>query len=49
VISAYWFHIAHVTTEVLADIGGTSIEHPSYSPDLDPCDFGEFLTFKHEL
>jgi hypothetical protein len=44
-----WPHTARVTTEVLADIGGTPVQHLSYSPDLDPCDFWAFPTFKHEL
>jgi hypothetical protein len=42
-------YIAHVATEVLADIGGTPVDHPSYSPDLAPCDFWAFAMLKHEL
>jgi hypothetical protein len=30
-------------------IGGTSLEHPPYSPDLAPCDFWAFPTMKREL
>jgi hypothetical protein len=30
-------------------IGGTPLEHPSYSPDLAPCDFWAFPTNKREL
>jgi len=29
--------------------GGTSLEHPPYSPDLVPCDFWAFPTMKKEL
>jgi hypothetical protein len=42
-------HIAHVVTEVLADIGGTPVEHPPYSSDLATCDFWAFATRIHEL
>jgi histone-lysine N-methyltransferase SETMAR len=42
-------HIAHVAMEALADIVGTPVEHPPYSPDLAPCDFWTFPTLKHEL
>jgi hypothetical protein len=28
--------IAHVVMKILADISGTSVEHPPYSPDLAP-------------
>jgi hypothetical protein len=30
-------------------IGGTPLEHPSYSPDLTPCDFWAFPTMTREL
>jgi hypothetical protein len=30
-------------------IGGTPLEHPPYSPDLDPCDLWAFPTMKREL
>jgi hypothetical protein len=30
-------------------IGGTPLEHPTYSPDLAPCDFWAFPTTKREL
>jgi hypothetical protein len=30
-------------------IGGTSSEHPPYSPNLAPCDFWAFPTMKREL
>jgi hypothetical protein len=30
-------------------IGGTPLEHPPYSPDLDPCDLWAFPTTKREL
>jgi hypothetical protein len=30
-------------------IGGTPLEHPSYRPDLAPCDFWAFPTMKREL
>jgi hypothetical protein len=30
-------------------IGGTPLEHPTYSPDLAPCDFWDFPTMKREL
>jgi hypothetical protein len=30
-------------------IGGTTLEHPPYSPDLAPCDFWAFPTMKREL
>jgi hypothetical protein len=42
-------HIAHLVTEVLAGIGGTTVEHPPYSPDFATCDFLAFATLKHEL
>jgi hypothetical protein len=32
-------HTANVAMEALADICGTPVEHPSYSPNLAPCDF----------
>jgi histone-lysine N-methyltransferase SETMAR len=38
-----------VATEALADIGGTPVEHPPYSPDLTTCDFWAFAMLKHEL
>jgi hypothetical protein len=30
-------------------IGGTPLEHPSYSPDLTPCDFVAFQTTKSDI
>jgi hypothetical protein len=30
-------------------IGGTPLEHPPYSPNLVPCNFGAFPTMKREL
>jgi hypothetical protein len=34
---------------VITEIGGTPLEHSSYSPDLAPCNFWAFLTMKTEL
>jgi hypothetical protein len=42
-------HILHMTTEVLADISGTPVECPRYSPDLASCDFWAFPMLRHEL
>ena len=36
------------TLEMLR-IDGTVLEHPSYSPDLAPCDFWAFPTLKRQL
>jgi hypothetical protein len=44
-----WPHIALVTMEVLADIGGSPIEHPPCSLDLASCAFWAFAVLKHEL
>jgi hypothetical protein len=38
-----------VITEVLADIGGIHAKHPSYSPDLVPCDLWAVPTLKPEV
>jgi hypothetical protein len=35
--------------DALAEIDGTSLEHPPYSPDLAPRDFWGFPTMKREL
>jgi hypothetical protein len=35
--------------DALTEVGGTPLEHPSYSPDLATCDFWAFLTMKMEL
>jgi hypothetical protein len=31
-------YIAVVTLAAMTEIGGTALKHPSYSPDLVPCD-----------
>jgi hypothetical protein len=33
----------------LTEMGGTPSQHPTYSPDLAPCDFWAFSTMKREL
>jgi hypothetical protein len=35
--------------DALTEIGGTTLEHSPYSPDLAPCDFWSFPTMKREL
>jgi hypothetical protein len=35
--------------DALTEIGGTALEHPSYSPDFAPFDFWAFPTMKREL
>jgi hypothetical protein len=35
--------------DALTEIGGTPLEHPSYSPDLAPCFFWAFPTMRREL
>jgi hypothetical protein len=35
--------------DVLTNIGGTPLEHPPYSSDLDPCSFWAFPNMKREL
>jgi hypothetical protein len=35
--------------DALTEIGGTPSEHPSYGPELAPCDFWAFPTIKSEL
>jgi hypothetical protein len=42
-------HITHATTEALADICGTPVEHPPNNPDFASSDFWAFPTLKHEL
>jgi hypothetical protein len=37
-------HTAKVAMDALTEIGGTPLGHPSYCPDLAPCDFWAFLT-----
>jgi hypothetical protein len=38
-----------VTIEVLADTGGTPVEHPSYISDLDPTDVWAFPTLINKI
>jgi hypothetical protein len=54
-ISAWWVprlhdnartHSAALTRETLAQMYWTAIEHPSYSPDLSPCDHHMFGLLK---
>lgn len=42
-------HKAAITQEFLTKSGLTIIEHPPYSPDLAPCDFGLFPFVKDKL
>jgi hypothetical protein len=35
--------------DALTEIGGTTLEHPPYSPDASPCDVWAFPTMKKEL
>jgi len=42
-------HTALSVTWYLASLGWTTVPHPSYSPDLAPCDFFLFLTMKKTL
>ena len=42
-------HIAAVALAALAEIDGTALKHPPYSPDLAPCDFWAFPTLKRQL
>ena len=36
-------HVFKYARDTFDDIGFEMIEHPPYSPDLSPCDFGLFL------
>lgn len=42
-------HRATITQEFLEQSGLTVLDHPSYSPDLAPCDFGLFPLIKSQL
>jgi len=42
-------HIAAVALAALTENGGTTLQHPPYSPDLAPCDFWAFPTLKAQL
>lgn len=44
-----WPQNAQVAITALGDMGGTSVEHPPWSPDLASCDFWAFLTLKWKL
>lgn len=42
-------HRANLTQDFLAQSGLTLLDHPPYSPDLAPCDFGLFPLIKNQL
>ena len=42
-------HMAKVVTDLMHSYGWEILEHPSYSPDLSPCDFFLFGLLKSKL
>ena len=48
-ISKSYVDQAQTTTDVIRSSSITLLEHPAYSPDLAPCDFGLFLYMKKQM